>query len=100
MNKEKILDIVNSLLAISEVKTTRKNFVENFLTKHRDSRIYHNLKLFGTVSYRPSSGGGKNDGLVNGLNFPASSSPLAPSIKKCFTAPKDKILLAVDLSAL
>jgi hypothetical protein len=95
-----ILEIVQCLLNISKVKTTRTNFVENFIQKNYDGRIYHNLKLMGTLSARPSSGGSKDDDRVNGLNQPSTASPLSKPIKECFTAPKGKILMTLDYGQL
>lgn len=98
-----LLDIIKSLLKISSVKTTRTNFVENFLNWHIDGRVYPSYKLWGTLSFRPSGGGDKKgvkSGYINSLNQPATGSPQAKLVKKCIAAPSGKILIAADLSSL
>ena len=70
--KGPLLDVVNSLLKISAVKTTRTNFVENFLSYHINERAYPNYKLWGTLSFRPSGGGDKKgvkSGFLNPLDY-------------------------------
>lgn len=67
-----MLDIVKSLLKISSVKTTRTNFVENFLSYHINERVYPSYKLWGTLSFRPSGGGDKKgvkSGFINPLDY-------------------------------
>ena len=101
--KGPLLDVVNSLLKISAVKTTRTNFVENFLSYHINGRAYPNYKLWGTLSFRPSGGGDKKgvkSGFLNPLNQPATGSPQAKFVKRCIAAPKGKILIMADLSSL
>lgn len=98
-----MLDIIKSLLKISSVKTTRTNFVENFLSYHINERVYPSYKLWGTLSFRPSGGGDKKgvkSGFINPLNQPATGSPQAKLVKKCIAAPAGKILIAADLSSL
>ena len=98
-----MLDIVKSLLKISSVKTTRTNFVENFLNWHINGRVYPSYKLWGTLSFRPSGGGDKKgvkSGFLNPLNQPATGSPQAKLVKKCIAAPEGKILISADLSSL
>ena len=98
-----MLDIVKSLLKISSVKTTRTNFVENFLNWHINGRVYPSYKLWGTLSFRPSGGGDKKgvkSGYINSLNQPATGSPQAKLVKKCIAAPEGKILISADLSSL
>ena len=98
-----MIDVVKSLLKISAVKTTRSNFVENFLNYHINERVYPSYKLWGTLSFRPSGGGDKKgikSGFINPLNQPATGSPQAKLVKKCIAAPAGKILIAADLSSL
>lgn len=47
---DEIKPIIQELLTISESKTTRTNFVENFLKHNIDGYVYGNLRLGGTVS--------------------------------------------------
>jgi len=96
------LALVTSLLNLSDVKTTRTNFVENFVTYNIDGVMYINYKLWGTLSFRPSGGGGKGSksGFINPLNQPATGSPQAKIVKECIAAPEGRIIIGCDLSSL
>lgn len=70
------------------------SFIPAFYKYTVNGRLYSNLKLFGALSARFTSNN------PNMLQLPSTGSIYAKPIKKCFVAPKDKVIFAVDLNAL
>ena len=72
----------------------KNNFIEAFYTYTVEGRLYGQYKLLGAKTGRYTSSN------PNMLNIPSTVSKFAKPIKKCFTAPKGKVIIAADYSAL
>jgi len=90
-------DALSSMITFSQGAIIKTNFVKGFIDYSIDGRLYSNIKLFGTKTMRPTSGG---KGYLNFLNMPSTGSPFAKLIKECIIAKPGFILLDADFSAL
>jgi len=72
----------------------KSNFIESFYTYTVDGRLYGQYKLLGAKSGRYTSSN------PNMLNAPSTGSRFAKPVKRCFTAPSGKVILAADYAAL
>lgn len=96
--KEKV-QILKSLIALSEVRNLRKTFISAFETKSiakADDRSYlhGSFNLGGTVSGRMSSN------KPNLQNLPSTGTDYANAFKECFVAPKGWLLVGADFASL
>lgn len=97
LNKEDIKnlkEIIDCLLDYSNSAIIKNNFIKAFYDRTINGRLYGNYKLFGAKSFRLTSE------QPNLLNLPSTGSIYAKPIKKALIAEQDKIIYAVDLSAL
>jgi hypothetical protein len=72
----------------------KNNFIAAFYNFTVEDRLYGSYRLIGAKSARFTSSS------PNMLNLPSTKSRFAKPVKKCFTAPEDKIILAADYAAL
>ena len=72
----------------------RSTFLSAFDAFTIDGVLHGNIKLGGTKTFRPSSNS------PNLLNMPSSRSIYAKPLKRCFIAPKGRIIYTADLGAL
>ncbi|MEA3387331.1 MAG: hypothetical protein U9Q66_02915, partial [Patescibacteria group bacterium] len=101
-------DYIKFCVEYSQASIIKNNFIKNILGGVDENDVIHgSLKLAGTKSFRPSSGGGSRDidkgelGMVNMLNLPSGGNPFAKIFKKCITVPsKDWVWVASDFQAL
>lgn len=103
MTRDEALEIINvlqTLIDISELDIIQRNFITAFLNNnHRSkkSRIHHlfgSFKLGGTVSGRMSSS------KPNLQNLPSTGTQYATDIKGCFIAPPGWLLCGADFASL
>ena len=95
---ETVKEVLECLVGFSEVTIILNTFINSF---KRDSielskgefRLYGNLRVGGTISFRPTSSN------PNLLNMP-SGSTYGGLLKKCFKAPEGKIIVSSDYSSL
>lgn len=92
------IDLVNALYDYSKVNKIITSFIPAFLNAPRDFRGNHWLYGFfhvgGTVSGRLSSSS------INLQQLPATGSPYAKPIKKCFKAPEGWLFVGLDFNSL
>lgn len=101
-------DYIQFCVEYSQAAIIKNNFIKNILGgMDSEGYMFGSLKLGGTKSFRPSSGGGSRDiengelGAVNLLNMPSGGNPFAKAFKKCITVPDDEwVHIGVDYSFL
>ena len=98
INKEtadpQIKELTQAFIDHSFAAIVRNNFIEAFYNYTVNDRLYGQYNLLGAKTGRYTSSN------PNMLNMPSTGSVFAKPIKKCFTAPKGKIILAADYEAL
>ena len=99
---EALAKVLFSYLDIAEGKNILTNYAPKYLGSTHNGRVYGNLKILGTISGRLS---GKADisSHETGINLvtqPASASKYAKPVKRCFNAPKGRILFGSDFNNL
>jgi hypothetical protein len=72
----------------------KNNFIEAFYNYTVEGRLYGQYNLLGAKSGRYTSSN------PNMLNAPSTGSRFAKPVKKCFTAPSGKVIMAADYNAL
>ena len=106
MNKPKshskeAIKIIDLILQVYTVSGVFNNFTTKFTTvtkpkiKSKNTVYLHGgINLCGTISGRPSGGGGESS--VNLLNLPSTGSPLAKQVKQCFRPPEGRLWIGAD----
>jgi DNA polymerase I-like protein with 3'-5' exonuclease and polymerase domains len=92
--EEEIKNLTQSFIDHSFAAIVKNNFIEAFYTYTVDGRLYGTYKLLGAKTGRYTSA------TPNMLNMPSTRSRFAKPIKKCFIAPKGKVIVAADYNAL
>jgi len=88
---------LDAMIQFSQGSIVKTNFVKGFIDYSINGNLTSNIKLFGTKTMRPTSGG---KGYLNFLNMPSTGSIFAKPIKECIIARPGFVQLSSDYSAL
>jgi len=90
-------EAVDLMIEYSQGAIVKNNFVKGFIDYSIEGNLKSNIKLFGTKTMRPTSGG---TGYLNFLNMPSTGSKFSKPIKECIIARPGFIQLSSDYSSL
>jgi len=90
-------DAIQSMIEYSQGAIIKNNFVKGFIDCSINGNLKGNIKIFGTKTFRPTSGG---TGYINFLNMPSTGSIFSKPIKECIIAREGFIQLSSDYSSL
>ena len=93
-DNQDIKDLCQIFIDYSFSKIIRSNFLAAFDTFVVDGKLHGNYRLMGAKTGRYTSNS------PNMLNAPSTGSIYAKPLKKCFVAPKGKVIVAADYNAL
>jgi len=92
-----VKEYIDLCLEHSTVAIIKNNFLTSIVEKSRTSETIHaNFNVFGTKTFRPTSGGA-----INMLAIPNNGNKLSKKVKRVFKVPsKDWVFLTSDFTAL